>query len=111
MNNGNRDNILIFNMRTPEELRLHIASNVKARRLEMNLTQKGMSSRTSIPLATYKRFEKSGEISLSKLIMIAVVLGMTHELENLFTERRYQDINEVINIEKSIKRSRGRKND
>jgi len=111
MNNEKRDNILTFNLLTPEELRLHIAANVRARRLEMSLTQKGMSSRTGIPLATYKRFEQSGEISLSNLIMIAVVLRMTQELENLFAERRYRNIDEVINKEKIVKRSRGRKND
>jgi len=41
----------------------------------------------------------------------AIVLRMTQELENLFTERRYESIDEVINKKKIVKRRRGRKND
>ena len=81
------------------------------RRLEMDLTQKGMASRASIPFATYRRFEECGEISLSNLILISVVLGMTDEIEKIFSERRYRDINDVINAEKTRNRKRGRKND
>ena len=111
MNNRLNNNILRFNSASPEEVRLGIASRVKMRRLEMNLTQKGLSARAGIPLPTYRRFEVTGEISLSNLIMISVVLGMTPDLEIIFSERRYQNIDEVINAEKIRARKRGRRND
>ena len=105
------NNILQFNEHSPEAVRLGIASRVKMRRLEMNLTQKGFSARAGIPFPTYRRFETTGEISLSNLILIAVVLGMTSDLETIFSERRYQSIDEVINAEKIRTRKRGRRND
>jgi len=111
MNNNTNDNILHFMTASPEAVRLGIASRVRMRRLEMNLTQKGLSARAGITFPTYRRFETTGEISLSNLILIAVVLGMTQDLENIFSERRYQNINEVINAEKIHARKRGRKND
>ena len=81
------------------------------RNCEMNLTQKGMAARAGIPLATYRRFEATGDISVSNLIRISVVLRMTNDLEKLFSEKRYQNIDEVINAEKLRARKRGRKND
>ena len=111
MNSSINNNILQFNAASPEQIRLGIASRVKMRRLELNLTQKGLSARACIPLPTYRRFERIGEISLSNLILIAVVLGMTQDLENIFSERRYQNIEEVINADKIRTRKRGRRND
>jgi len=111
MNSYLNNSILHFNVASPEEVRLGIASRVKMRRLELNLTQKGFSARACIPFPTYRRFETTGEISLSNLILIAAVLGMTSDLENIFSERRYQNINEVINADKIRSRKRGRKND
>ena len=111
MNNYINNNILGLNTLTLEDLRLGIAARVRARRLEMNLTQKGMSARAGISLATYRRFEAIGEISLANLIMVAVVLGMTEDLGKIFSEERYQNIDEVINAGKIHARKRGRKND
>jgi transcriptional regulator with XRE-family HTH domain len=111
MNNRINDNILAFNLHSPEAIRVGVAERVKARRLEMNLTQKGMALRASIPVATYRRFEACGEISLLNLILISVVLDMTDDIKNIFSERRYQDIKDVINAEKTRMRKRGRKND
>ena len=116
MNNHINNNILQFNQQgnntpDPETLRLGLAKRVRSRRLEMNLTQKGMAVRAGIPLATYRRFEACGESSFSNLILIAVVLGMTADIEKLFSERRFQNIEEVINAEKIRLRKRGRRND
>ena len=111
MNSRINNNILQLNDSSPEALRLGLAMRVRTRRLEMNLTQKGMAARAGIPLATYRRFEACGESSLSNLILIAVVLGMTSDIERLFSERRYQNIEEVINAEKTRLRKRGRRND
>jgi len=111
MNNDVNDIILRLNATSPETIRLGIASRAKMRRLEMNFTQKGLSARAGIPLPTYRRFETTGETSLSNLISIAFVLGMTPDLEKIFSERRYQNIDEVINADKIRARKRGRRND
>jgi len=58
------NNILSFNISTPNDISSQIASRVKARRLELNLTQEGLSTRAGLKFATYRRFEQTGEISL-----------------------------------------------
>jgi len=107
------NNILGFNVTpsSPESVKRGIAARARARRLEMNLTQQGMSARSGIPLATYRRFETSGEISISNLLLVAVVLGMISDFEKLFIEKRYQNIDDVINAGRIRARKRGKKND
>ena len=39
------NNILAFNITNPKDISLQIASRVKTRRLELNLTQEGMAAR------------------------------------------------------------------
>ena len=58
------NNILLLNVANPSDIALQIAARVKARRLELNLTQEGLASRAGVKFATYRRFEQTGEISL-----------------------------------------------
>ncbi|MDR0852989.1 MAG: helix-turn-helix transcriptional regulator [Clostridiales Family XIII bacterium] len=88
-----------------------VASRVRQRRLELNLTQKGLAERAGIPLATYRRFESIGEISLRNLVLIATAFGMVDGILNLFAERRYENIDEVITYRARAPRKRGRKNE
>ena len=44
-----------------------------------------------------KRFENTGEISLFSLIKIAIVLGCEDEFLNLFQQKQYSSIEEIIN--------------
>ena len=64
------NNILAFNIQTPQSAAQQIAARVKARRLELNLTQEGMATRAGLKFATYRRFEQTGEISLKGLLQI-----------------------------------------
>ena len=82
-----------------------IAANVRARRLEQNITQKAFAAKVGMPLPTYRRFETSGEISLRKLVAIADVLDSVDELERLFTKRHYSSLEEVLKQGKPRKRA------
>ena len=44
-----------------------------------------------------KRFETKYEISLQSFIKIAIALDLDNEFENLFTQKTYNSINEIIN--------------
>jgi transcriptional regulator with XRE-family HTH domain len=81
------------------------------RRLEMNLTQQAFAKRAGIALATYRRFEQTGEISLHNLILVSVPLGMMDDFAGLFTQRRYRSIDEVVGEGRFKTRKRGRRND
>jgi len=86
-----------------------VAARVKERRLERAFTQKELAVRANIPLPTYRRFEKTGEISLRSLVTLGIALGMTEEFFALFSTKTYKNIDELLKLN-SKKRQRGTKN-
>ena len=94
----------------PGEVALQIATRVKARRLELDLTQEGMAARAGLKFATYRRFEQTGEISLKSLLQIGFALNSLSEFDALFAQKQYQTLDDVLN-EQSVTRKRGRKNE
>lgn len=102
------NNIIAFNIYTPVEVAQQIAARVKERRLELNLTQKGMASRSGLKFATYRRFEQTGEISLRGLLQIGFALNSLSEFETLFTQKQYQSLDNVLS-EQTLTRKRGKK--
>ncbi|MDR0792905.1 MAG: helix-turn-helix transcriptional regulator [Chitinophagaceae bacterium] len=85
-----------------------VAARVKQRRLESALTQKVLAKRAGIPLPTYRRFERTGEISFGSLVMLGMALGMTTEFTELFNVKTYHSIDDLLKQTK--KRQRGKKN-
>ncbi len=104
------NNILALSILNPHEVAVNIASKVKARRLEMNLTQEGLAARSGVKFATYRRFEQTGEISLKGLLQIGFALNALADFEGLFSQKQYQSLDEVLN-DKSATRKRGKKNE
>ena len=104
------NNILSFNIATPSDIAMQIAARVKARRLELNLTQEGLASRAGVKFATYRRFEQTGEISLRGLLQVGFALNCLDEFNDLFEQKQYQSLDDVLN-EQRINRKRGKKNE
>lgn len=109
-NNATMNNILSFNISNPKEVAIQIAGRVKARRLELNLTQEGLASRAGVKFATYRRFEQTGEISLRGLLQIGFALNSLAEFDSLFAQKQYQSLDDVMN-ESNTNRKRGKKNE
>lgn len=88
-----------------------IAQNLKERRLQMNLTQEGLSVRSGVPLATLRKFEQQGVISLESLLKLMMVLGMLEAMVEAtkVSQTSFSSIDEVIALESTPKRKRGRK--
>ncbi len=63
-----------FDLDTPSEVQDRIRAAARARRLALGLTQSDLSTRSGVPLATLKRFEQKGQISLAGLLALADVL-------------------------------------
>ena len=102
------NNIISFNISTPDDVAKQIATRVKARRLELNLTQEGIAARAGLKFATYRRFEQTGEISLKGLLQIGFALNALSEFDALFAQKQYQSLDDVLN-EQNVIRKRGKK--
>lgn len=90
--------------KTPRELLLLIAENEKKRRKQLGMTQNKLAEEASISLASLRRFEQKGEIALSSLMKIAIVLRAQNEFLSLFPSIRYKSIKEIINAERKESR-------
>ena len=104
------NNIISFNISTPDDVAKQIATRLKARRLELNLTQEGIAARAGLKFATYRRFEQTGEISLKGLLQIGFALNALSEFDALFAQKQYQSLDDVLN-EQNVIRKRGKKNE
>lgn len=104
------NNILFVSAESPNDVAMNISARVKARRLELNLTQEGLASRAGLKFATYRRFEQAGEISLRGLLQIAFALNALPDFEMLFAQKQYQSLDEVLN-EQVVTRKRGKRNE
>ena len=104
------DNILSFDTVSPEGKAKALAERAKARRLEMNLTQEGMSARSGVPLATYRRFERTGKISLDGLLHIAYALDALNDFDQVFAAHKYATLDEAL-ASNQKNRKRGKRNE
>ena len=104
------NNMIAFNMSNPTDVAVQIAARVKARRLELNLTQEGLAARAGVKFATYRRFEQTGEISLRGLLRIGFALNALSDFDLLFAQKQYMSLDDVLN-EQNVTRKRGKKNE
>ncbi len=104
------DNILSFDTISPEGKAKALAERIKTRRLEMNLTQEGLSARSGLPLATYRRFERTGKISLDGLLHVAYALDALNDFDHLFESRKYATLDEALEANQK-NRKRGQRNE
>lgn len=101
---------MAFTLSTPAEVAKQVASRVRARRLELNLTQEGLAARAGVKFATYRRFEQTGVISFRGLLQVGFALDALQDFDALFVRRGYRSLDEVEN-ERRGERRRGRRNE
>lgn len=97
-----------INSRTTIDVCRSVASKVKARRLEMNLTQTGLAVRAGVNIETYRKFERTGEVSLHNLVKLAFSLDSIADFNGLFDQKQYQTLDNLLSTE-NINRKRGTK--
>ena len=91
-------NNLLFNPKTPNDNRQNrTASCIKQHRKKFKISQVQLASKSGVSLGSIKRFESKYEISLNSFIKILIALNLEQDLENLFTQKNYNSIDEVIN--------------
>ncbi|MDM1399015.1 helix-turn-helix domain-containing protein [Myroides odoratimimus] len=91
---------------------MKIVESIRARRLQMELTQQGLSVRAGVALSTLRKFEQKGEISLESFLKILSVVGGLEEIMDVLKpkEQNFKSIDEVLkNREKSTRKRGSRK--
>jgi len=88
-----------FLQKTPTEINQLIALRLRKIRKKRKLSQKELAVKSNVSLGSIQRFEQLGEISLTSLTKIAIVLEVSRELESLFENMPILSIEEIINGE------------
>lgn len=70
--------------KNPPDVLLDLAQKTRKLRRERKLSQQELAERAKVSLGSYKRFEKSGQISLESLLRIAFILGRMDDFETVF---------------------------
>ena len=97
-------------MMSPLEMREHIASQARKKRLFLNISQKSLAQSSGVSLGSLKKFESTGQISLDSLLKLSIILQAIDGFHELFPEKRleeYLSIDAILKAENN--RQRGRK--
>ena len=81
------------------DIKQGLTRRIRMRRREAKISQAQLAERSGVSLGSIKRFENSGEISLSSLLRIALVFGYETDFDKLFERKNYQSLDEIINAE------------
>lgn len=94
--------MLNINISTPSSVMQSLQERFKKRRLFLNLTQYGLSSRSGVSLGSIKRFESSGKISLESLLKLSLILECLDDFYTVANEKKdtYTSIDEIIKLDK-----------
>ena len=90
-------NSFLFNPKTPNEIAKELVEKIKQQRKKLKISQIQLAAKSGVSLGSIKRFESKYEISLNSFIKILIALNLEGDLENLFTQKNYTSIDEVIN--------------
>ena len=79
-------NRLIENLKPPRVIRLEMAERFRKVRLAQNLSQKDVAQRSGVSLASVRKFETTGDISLKGLVNLAIVVNKAGDFASVFEE-------------------------
>ena len=71
-------------LHTPREIQTLLVDRLRTLRLREGLKQTTLAARAGVPIATFRRFEKTGRGTLQTFLRVAHALGRLDELSSLF---------------------------
>lgn len=92
-----------------EDVALQMAADFKKRRIEKNMTREVVAERSGVAISNITRFEQKGLISLKNLIDLAIALGYTAELKNVFSQPKYSTMEELQQIRRNQNKKKAHK--
>lgn len=96
---NNSSNILAvlnnFTLDNSGDIMMQVAGNFRKRRVEKNITRQRMAELSGVPLSTIARFEQKGLIAFEALIKLAMALGYASDIKGLFSEAKFDTMEEL----------------
>ena len=90
-----------FTLDNPDDISRSMADDLRKRRIEKNITREQLAEQSGVVVSNIVRFEQKGLISLRNLISLAMALGYTSELKNVFSQPKYSTMEELTQIRKN----------
>lgn len=97
-----------YSLRTPEKLEADLARRARELRLAKGWRQTTLAERSGVSLASLRRFEASGKVSLQSLLKIAFALGRLDDFDRILHPPPARSIDELEAAQESPRRQRGR---
>ena len=95
-------------LKSPAQLMHEIARRVKTLRLRRNWTREDLAQQSRVNVYSLKRFERTGNISLERLLALCSALGVIEDFERILKPRARINIDEWAVSEQRV-RKRGRR--
>lgn len=96
-----------FSLLTPEETGRDVAEKMKQLRLARDWKQETLATRAGVALASLRRFERTGQISLKSLLRLAFALGRLEDFVSVFQQPEATSIRELEKASASPRPKRG----
>lgn len=97
-----------YSLKTPEQTRRELAARARELRLAKGWKQMTLAERSGVSLASLRRFERTGKVSLDNLLKIAFVLHRLDDFDAVLQKPRASSLAELEALEKRSQRQRGR---
>lgn len=97
--------MLTFIHKTPQSVMQELKNRLQQRRLAIGFSQKALSERSGVSFGSIRRFENTGEISLSSLLKIAIILDCLDDFKNIANQTipSKESIKDILQTKKRIR--------
>lgn len=102
MNAGNA-----YSLRTPDETAGELAQKSRRLRLARNWKQATLAGRSGVTLASLRRFERTGQISLRNLLRLSFALGRLDDFGAVLKQPEAASIRELETLASTARPRRG----
>jgi len=82
-------------MTMPSSISRALAERVRARRLDRGWSRAELAARSGVAIETLKKFERTGQVSLERLVRLAIALGSHGEIATLFQQPMPQSLEDL----------------
>ncbi len=98
-----------YTLESIDDIADKLREDFRRRRIEKNLTRDEVAQAANVAVSNIIRFEQKGLISLKNLIALAMALGYTIEIKNLFATPKYATMEELTQIRKNTNKKKAYK--